>query len=205
MTRTSASPRGAAGAAVPLVLSLLMLLLLSAALPVQSATVLDLKNTIVGALQSINSGMTDLYSAFSAVPAVQLQYCNNALTNELSGMSLSMEALYSPYSVLATSYGFVIYKDNYVFGPSISLIGASAFTNGTLTTSVQSGSNNILVPYQLNTIIFVTGLITNSDGSTNILPMARYVMGNAYQCPYLSMNVGSLYTGIFSTAFSQLA
>ncbi|KAK7201633.1 hypothetical protein NESM_000228000 [Novymonas esmeraldas] len=196
--------RGGAVASLLFFVGALLLLLVLGAAPVEAATVTDLKNTIIAALQGINTGMTDYYSAMSATPAVQQQYCTTAISNQASGLSLTMESLSSPYGVMATAYGFLIYKDDFVFGPSISLIGASAWSNGTLTTAVQTGSNNILVPYQRNTIVYVTGIISNGNGNSNILPMARYMIVDGYLCMYSYMNVAALYTGTFSTPMAGL-
>ncbi|KAG5483802.1 hypothetical protein LSCM4_04957 [Leishmania orientalis] len=172
--------------------------------PAQGATVADLKNEIRRELQSINVGMTDLYSSLSSPPTVQQQFCTTSIMSEAEGLSLTMEKLSTPYGVLATKFGLLIFKDDFVFGPSIKLIGASARADGTLTTDVQRG-NSILVPYEPQTIVFVTGIITNSRGDVSILPMSHYMLVSAYFCSYMHMDVATLYKETFKDVFAELA
>ncbi|CAG9571319.1 hypothetical protein LMJF_14_1250 [Leishmania major strain Friedlin] len=198
------SSRRPAPLALGVVVSVALLLLGLCGVPAQAATVTDLKNAIKNELYRIDIGMTDFYSSLSVSPTVQQQYCTAAITSRAAGLSLTMESLSSPYGVLATEYGFLIYKDTFVFGPSIKLIGASAWPNGTLTTDIQSG-RHILVPYLTNTVVFVTGVIENEDGRQNILPMMRLMMVDSYLCAHMHMNVANLYRKTFRTAFAELA
>ncbi|KAG5483375.1 hypothetical protein LSCM1_04923 [Leishmania martiniquensis] len=196
--------RSPASRALCVVFAAVLALLSVCGAPAQGATVADLKNTIQSELQRINVGMTDFYSALSAPPTVQQQFCTTAIMNKGKGLSLTMEKLSTPYGVLATDFGLIIFKDNFVFGPSIKLIGASAWANGTLTTDVQYG-NSILVPFKAETIVFVTGVITNKRGDANILPMAHYMMVGAYLCSYMHMDVGPLFSDTFKGVFAALA
>ncbi|CAJ1019866.1 hypothetical protein, conserved [Leishmania lindenbergi] len=201
---TNSSRRPAPLALGVAVLVAALVLLSVCGVPAQAATVTDLKNAVNVVLQDIDVGMTDFYRTLSAPPAVQQQYCTAAISSVVEGLSLTMESLSSPYGVLATEHGFLVYKDSFVFGPSVSLIGASAWPNGTLTTKVQHGKN-ILLPFLSNTIVFVTGVVTNDKGMKNILPMARFMIVDAYRCTYLHMDVSELYRNTFRTVFAELA
>ncbi|KAG5509462.1 hypothetical protein JKF63_06772 [Porcisia hertigi] len=171
--------------------------------PAQASTVMDLKNAIRAELSRINGGMTDFYSALGVTPTVQQQFCTLAISNKAPGLSLTTESLFAPYSLLATDDGLVIFKENYVFGPSIELIGASATTDGILTTEVQRGSS-IVVPYKANTIIFVVGVMMD-DRNRNILPMARYMIVHGDRCNNLNMDVDSLYSNTFRAVLTAMA
>lgn len=198
------SSRRPAPLALGVVVSVALVLLSVCGVPTQAATVMDLKNVVKNEMYRIDIGMTDFYSSLSVSPTVQQQYCTTAITSQAAGLSLTMESLSSPYGVLATEYGFLIYKDAYVFGPSIKLIGASAWPNGTLTTDIQIG-RNILVPYLTNTIVFVTGILESEDGRQNILPMTRFMMADSYLCAYMHMDVANLYRNTFRAVFAELA
>ncbi|GET87156.1 hypothetical protein, unknown function [Leishmania tarentolae] len=197
-------PRRPAPAALGVVVALAFVLLSVCGAPARAATVTDLKNAIKNEMQRIDIGMTDFYSSLSVSPSVQEQYCVTATTTKSAGLSLTMESLSSPYSVLVTEYGFLIYKDSFAFGPSISLIGASASTNGVLTTNIQRGPN-ILVPYVRDTVILVTGIVENSAGKKNILPMMRFMVVDSYLCAYTHVNVAPLYNTVFRAVFTELA
>ncbi|CBZ24989.1 hypothetical protein, unknown function [Leishmania mexicana MHOM/GT/2001/U1103] len=198
------SSRRPAPLALGVVVSVALVLLSVCGVPTQAATVTDLKNVVKNEMYRIDIGMTDFYSSLSVSPTVQQQYCTTAIASQAAGLSLTMESLSSPYGVLATEYGFLIYKDAYVFGPSIKLIGASAWSNGTLTTDIQMG-RNILVPYLTNTIVFVTGILESEDGRQNILPMTRFMMVDSYLCAYMHMDVANLYRNTFRAVFAELA
>lgn len=203
LLRRLPSPRAAG--ALPWLPGVVVLVLLLAAgqCNAQADTVGTFKNAVVAMMNGVGAGFSDYYSAMSMTPQIAMQFCSSSFSVNASGMALAMEKLSTPYGVYAAAEGLVVYKPDYVFGPTVKLIGVSANTDGTLNGSVQEGSQ-LLFPYKANTAILVTGTIT-ANGATNFLPMARYLMVDGVYCAYLQAEGSNLITNVFSTVWAQLA
>lgn len=183
---------------------LVCLLLLCAT--AQAVNVVAYATALQTALRTISPGFVTYYSALVGAPAVKAQYCTKSIVNMAPGLALTMESVSSPYNVLATPSGLVVYKDSYIYGPTINLIGTSyRIADGTATTNVLQG-NSLLMPYTANTIIMVTGTITNGT-TTNILPMARYMIVDSYLCNSMYADTTSFSTSLTTlfNAFSAAA
>jgi hypothetical protein len=182
-------------------LALVCALLLSAT--AQAANVVAFASTLQTTLRNIAPGFVTYYSALVGAPASKAQFCTNSIVNMAPGLALTMESVNSPYGVLATSSGLIIYKDNYTYGPTINLIGTSyRIADGSTATGVQQG-NSLLMPYTANSIIMVTGTITNGT-TTNILPMARYMIVDGYLCNSMYADTTS-FAAPLSTLFTAFA
>ncbi|KAL7700387.1 hypothetical protein N2W54_000571 [Lotmaria passim] len=186
---------------VCLVLGLLCLCV--SCVTVQAVNVVAFAGALQTMLRSIAPGFVTYYSALVGQPAVKAQFCTNSIVNMAPGLALAMESLHSPYGLIADAAGLIIYKDNYVYGPAINLIGTSyRITDGSMATGVSQG-NSLLFPYTANSIIMVTGTITNGT-TTNVLPMARYMIVDGYLCNSMYADI-TKFSSSLTTLFRALA
>ncbi|KPI82790.1 hypothetical protein ABL78_8197 [Leptomonas seymouri] len=189
-----------------IVLALGVLCLFLFSTTAQAADVLAFASAIQRMLSGIAPGFATYYSALVGAPTVNGYFCTNSIVNMAAGLALTIESLGSPYGVLATPAGLIIYKDNYVYGPTVSLIGTSyRLADGSSATGVQQG-NSLLLPYTPNSLIMVTGTISNGT-STNILPMAKYFILDGFLCNLMHADVTRFSASLASlfTAFANAA
>ncbi|KPA77340.1 hypothetical protein ABB37_07221 [Leptomonas pyrrhocoris] len=198
------APRSLAGWSKALFLLGALLLFCSAT--VNAANVAAFAAAIQSALRSIAPGFVTYYSALVGAPAVKAHFCTNSILNMAPGLALTMESIGAPYGIQATAAGLVIYKDNFVYGPAMHLIGTSyRIADGSPATGVQQG-NSLLMPYTPNSIVMVTGTMT-SGNNTNILPLATYMILEGYLCNSMYADTTSLSAPLADlfTAFANAA